>query len=113
MVSSREQKMNQHWFLRMPLVVFAAVALALFPDWSGWFVYDREAILSGEFWRMFTGQYVHLSTSHLIYNLLGLGLAGWMLGQRELSGLGWFYTAGPFSISTGVLLLEPEMRFCF
>lgn len=51
-------------------------------------VFDREAIMQGELWRLFTGHWVHSDWEHLAWNLLALGLLGWMielsLGQRKL-----------------------------
>lgn len=39
-------------------------------------VYDRSAIGRGEVWRLLTGHLAHADTSHLVVNLLGLGLVG-------------------------------------
>ncbi len=36
--------------------------------------YDRQAIGEGEVWRLLTGHLVHLSSGHLLMNLLGMGL---------------------------------------
>lgn len=40
--------------------------------------YERDAIDAGQWWRLLTGQYVHLSFGHLAGNMLGLGIA-WLL----------------------------------
>jgi membrane associated rhomboid family serine protease len=39
-----------------------------------WLRYDRELITAGEFWRWFSGNFVHLGTGHLLLDGLGLML---------------------------------------
>jgi rhomboid family GlyGly-CTERM serine protease len=99
----------------MPLITLAligsAVVIAFFPRWSSWLIYDRSAILSGQIWRMFTGHWVHFSTSHLIYDSLALGIAGWMIEIQKLRHFGWLSLLAPWLISAGLLLFEPQMKF--
>jgi rhomboid family GlyGly-CTERM serine protease len=94
------------------LMVGSAVVVALFPRWSAWLIYDRSAILSGQLWRMFTGHWVHFSTRHLVWDLIPLGLAGWILEARRSPCFGWFCFLSPWAISAALLVLEPQMRFC-
>ena len=51
-------------------------------------VFDREAIGQGEIWRLLTGHWIHSDGEHLAWNLVGLGLLGWLiemsLGHRRL-----------------------------
>ena len=44
--------------------------------------YDRSAIISGQWWRLFSGHILHLGWVHLALNLTGLGL---------ITGLFWRY----------------------
>ena len=54
--------------------------LALLPESLLAFVqYDREKILDGELWRMFTGHLVHWNGSHLIWDLLVFVACGGLL----------------------------------
>jgi rhomboid family GlyGly-CTERM serine protease len=92
------------------LMVGAAVIIARFLEWSPWLVYDRSAILSGEIWRMFTGHWVHFSTSHLIYDSLALGAAGWIIETQKLPNFGWMCLLTPWLISGALLLVEPQME---
>ena len=52
---------------RVPLWTLALVGSGLLiysmPGWTAHLVYDRTAILSGEVWRLITGNFVHWSTS--------------------------------------------------
>lgn len=52
------------------------------------FKYDRLAIEDGEFWRLATGHFAHLGTTHLVLNMAGLLLV-WLLVGRYFSRLQW------------------------
>ncbi len=92
------------------LLVGGGVLVALFPGWSSWLVYDRSAILSGQIWRMFTGHWVHFSTSHLVYDSLALGVAGWIIESQKLPHFGWLCLLAPWLISAILLVFEPQMK---
>lgn len=38
-------------------------------------LFERDAIVTGEWWRILTGQFVHISAMHLTGNVLGMGVA--------------------------------------
>lgn len=76
--------------LRTTLLLFGlpAVLVWLLPATHAALLYERAAILNGEWWRLWTGHWVHFSTSHLMWNLavlLGVGVwlerlqPGWLL----------------------------------
>lgn len=46
-------------------IVSLAITAYSFPQISSLFVYDRQAILGGELWRILTAPLVHFSASHL------------------------------------------------
>jgi rhomboid family GlyGly-CTERM serine protease len=92
------------------LMVSAALIIVQFPEWSPWLVYDRSAILSGQIWRLFTGHWVHFSTSHLIYDSLALGVAGWIVEIQKLPNFGWMCLIAPWLISGVLLVVEPRME---
>lgn len=92
------------------LLVGSGVVIALFPGWSSWLVYDRSAILSGEIWRMFTGHWVHFSTSQLVYDLLALSIAGWIIESQKLPHFGWLCLLTPWLVSAVLLWFEPQMK---
>lgn len=92
------------------LIIGGGVVIAMFPGWSAWLVYDRSAILSGEIWRMFTGHWVHFSTPHLVYDLLALGIAGWIIEAQRLPYFGWIFALTPWLTSAVLLLFEPQMK---
>lgn len=51
-------------------------------------VFDRQAIMQGELWRLLTGHWVHGDWQHLAWNLMAFGILGWMtessLGHLKL-----------------------------
>ena len=92
------------------LIFGGGVVIAMFPDWSEWLVYDRSAILSGEIWRMFTGHWVHFSITHLVCDLLVLGIAGWIIEAQRLPNFRWLCALTPWLTSAVLLLFEPKMK---
>ena len=74
--------------------------------------YDREAVLSGEYWRLLVGHLVHGTPAHLILNMTGLGLIAalfprdYTLGQWLLIGL-----ASVAAIDAGFVLFEPQLHW--
>ena len=103
-------------FLKIPVVTIlmagCAVAVALVPSWASWLIYDRSAILSGQLWRMFTGHWVHLSASHLIWDVMPLGIGGWIIEARGMPRFAWFCVLAPWIISAAALVFEPRMSTC-
>jgi rhomboid family GlyGly-CTERM serine protease len=77
-----------HWQIAVILVV-VALAFASFGDTGReTFKYDRLAIADGEYWRLVTGHFVHLGTTHLVLNLAGLVLV-WLLVGRYYDTWRW------------------------
>ena len=50
--------------------------------------YDRLEIADGDWWRLVTGHFVHLGTTHLVLNLAGLVLV-WLLVGRYFRAARW------------------------
>lgn len=73
-------------------------------------VYDRDLILSGELWRIVTGNWVHFSKSHFAYDLLAFGLAGSLIELRGHRGFGWFCFLSPVLICFSVFLTQPQLQ---
>lgn len=72
--------------------------------------YERVLVLAGEWWRVVTGQLVHLGPSHLVLNLAGLTLIGWVFGPGLRAGQWLAVLAGSWlAIAAGFLLLEPQL----
>jgi len=70
----------------LPLRTLAVVSIAagafLMPNVWSLLIYDRDAIIAGEFWRVASGALVHLTPAHFIFNLVAFAAAGWVIEQR-------------------------------
>lgn len=58
------------------VIACGAVSAYLLPWFAPLFMYERRAILRGEFWRLLTSHLVHFDLWHLGYNLSALLMAG-------------------------------------
>jgi rhomboid family GlyGly-CTERM serine protease len=65
--------------------------------------FERETILAGEYWRLFSGHVVHLGWAHLSLNLVGLALV-YVLGGSRLSPAAWGLTG-----LLGALVIDAEL----
>jgi rhomboid family GlyGly-CTERM serine protease len=74
-------------------------------------VYDRVAIRAGELWRLITGNWVHFSGSHLGYNLLALGFAGWLIESRGHPHFALLSLLSATVIGVAVLSFESGIQF--
>ncbi len=83
---------------------FSAEAAAMF-------VFDRNAVLQGEIWRLFTSHFVHFTGMQLLYNLLIFGIAGWIVEQKNRLYFALLYIFMSLVISTMLFLLKPAMIY--
>jgi rhomboid family GlyGly-CTERM serine protease len=101
---------------RVPKITLAIIggslliAAAPAPSLGDLFIYDREKILSGELWRLFTGHFVHLSLAHLAWNIAAIAIVGWFIESKRLPDYGILCVFAPCLISATSLVLEPQMH---
>ena len=86
-----------------------ALFLAAFPQLAPAFVFDRNAIAAGELWRLWTGHWVHFSSSHLWWNLAALTPIGTWLETERPGLLLRFSIIGAPLLSLGLWFLDPHM----
>ncbi|MGD8639760.1 MAG: rhombosortase [Gammaproteobacteria bacterium] len=118
MVNPRARKDSNYkpFFKRhlLPIcIAFVVTFIGLFgSDMTLWLRFDRNAILSGEVWRIFTGHLAHLSWKHLLMNVLGLALV-WALFDRCLSTKRWLHTIlySALGISLMLLVIDSHLRW--
>ena len=74
--------------------------------------YDRQALLAGEVWRLFTAHLVHLGWSHLWLNVLALVILGNLFADL-LSRRDWWIAAllSALAIDFGLLSLDAEVAW--
>ncbi|HEX7047497.1 MAG TPA: rhombosortase [Gammaproteobacteria bacterium] len=105
-----------HWVFRtwpLWLLGFFAVVFSLLGGPSSPALrYERVAVLAGEWWRLLSGNLVHLGIAHLLLNLAGLALIGWIFGPglRAAHWL-WVLLGSGIAIGVGFLLLNPELAW--
>lgn len=109
-----------HGGSKLPWVSFALAAaslvvFAVFGGKSEAFIYDRELIENGEFWRLLTGHFVHLDQQHLLTNVGALIALGFLYETSPHGGanrllLGCFGLAGTL-ISSALFLGDPGTQF--
>lgn len=94
-------------YLRALVIPAAAILLIVLLQAAGLennLRYDRQAILAGEVWRLFTGNLVHLGWPHVWLNAAGLALI-WLLFGSLLSPSVWLLHAAWASLAVGLGLL--------
>jgi len=100
---------------RLPVLTLAIGAFALiiflFPKLGNLLIYDRAAIIHGEIWRLLSGNLVHFSLAHLLYNLFAWLIAGAII---EFHGYRFFLLlclSSSLLIGTTLFILKPELYF--
>ena len=84
------------WLLYLALTMLLVILQGLGEDVISLFRYEITMVQTGEWWRLLTGHFIHLSWSHLIFNLTGL----WFLI------LLFYQIVNPVLLFTSVLLLS-------
>lgn len=99
-------------YLPVLIAIFVTFAGLFGSDVTLWLRYDRNAILSGEIWRIFTGHLAHLTWTHLLMNLLGLALV-WGLFDRHLPAKRWLHATlfAGLGISLLLMVVDPHLRW--
>ena len=68
---------------RMPWAYLAVGAACLLiqcrPEWRGALLYDRTALARGEWWRLWTGHFVHFGWAHFVADAGLFVIMGWLL----------------------------------
>ena len=74
--------------------------------------YERESVLLGEYWRLLSAHFVHLSWAHLFLNLVGL-LLGWLIFGEDYPVRRWggVFLGSGLAIGFGFLLFDPHLHW--
>jgi len=99
--------------LRIPLatllVCSAAGVVFAQPPLQGLLIYDRAAIDGGEIWRLVTGNLVHFSPSHFLYDVVPLFVAGAVIEMRGSRRFAILCLASAATIGATVYVGSPEL----
>lgn len=96
----------RRWWMITPAILIVTVGLVSAYEFWQWDVsWQQSLIRSGEYWRVFTGHWLHLGWNHWWMNALGIVLILWLLPEllyrmRWLLGI----LLGSVVISLGLLL---------
>lgn len=82
------------------LLIGAALAASLHPDV---FLLDREALASGEVWRLWTGHLVHRTSVHFVFDV------GVAVGLLFLLRRTWIWWVLPPFVGIAALLARPDL----
>jgi rhomboid family GlyGly-CTERM serine protease len=98
--------------LAISLAVVSAAAMIGGPGLALLLRYQRDAILSGEVWRLLTAHIIHLGWEHLALNIAGLALL-WLMFARQLSIGRWSIVVigSGLGVSAGLLAFNPELQW--
>lgn len=98
--------------LAISLAVVSAAAMVGGSELALLLRYQRDAILSGEVWRMLSAHIIHLSWEHLALNVAGLILL-WLMFARLLTIGRWTIVVigSGLGVSLGLLLFNPELHW--
>src|ERR1017187_10802660 len=88
-------------------VVGIAVAASAVPWLSRWLVFDRTAIIGGQWWRLIAGNWVHFSADHLLADAVAVGMAGALIERREGMRVFWLYAAAAAGVGLAGFFLAP------
>jgi rhomboid family GlyGly-CTERM serine protease len=74
--------------------------------------YERAGIAAGQWWRLFTGHWVHLGLRHAVLNVLGLALM-WALFARDYSPRQWLgiVLGALLAIDAGLWLFDSTLQW--
>lgn len=91
-------------------LVLLFVLLALWPAAESQLSYQRDAIVAGQWWRVFTAHFVHLNMAHALLNSAGtLMLAAFL--RQDIARRDWWAVTllAPFVISLGLWFKQPTL----
>jgi len=114
MTTDYQRLFNRHALLQaaIPLsICLICLLLQVFaPHTTEALRYQRDPIIDGQWWRLLSGNFVHLGWGHLLMNLAGLLLI-WLLIGRLLTNRQWLIVilTSSFAVGLGLLLLTPRI----
>jgi rhomboid family GlyGly-CTERM serine protease len=96
-----------------PWLYLAATALSLIiqlnPAWRDALLYERHAIEHDEWWRIWSGHFVHFGWPHFLADAGLLFILGWLLEARHARFGHIALFAMPLFISAIIYFFDPEM----
>jgi len=91
------------------VLIAAALGVAAQPNLDVRLLFDRAAIARGEFWRLWTGHFVHFGASHLAWNLAVFALAALWAERLRPFRTRVLLMLAPGGIGLALYGLEPRL----
>lgn len=104
---------NRAPLIQLALIMSLIFAFGLADSWvNPWLQYQRDAILQGQVWRLFTGHLVHLGAVHCLLNLLALSLILHIF-RGVLTPRTWWHAGIVLSVAISILFLifNPNLHY--
>ena len=100
------------WSLPLFLSLMSLLAMSLGTRGEALLRYQREGVLDGQWWRLFSAHFLHLGWGHLALNLMGLWLV-WLLVGRVLEAVEWWMSAAlcALSVTVGLMWFDPQLHW--
>jgi rhomboid family GlyGly-CTERM serine protease len=99
------------------IALLACLVVLLLPEAAGpvsreALGYQREALAAGQWWRLLTGNFVHLDLEHAVLNGFGLVLM-WALFARDYPPWRWLaiYLGSALAVTAGLWFLSPQIEW--
>lgn len=93
------------------VIILASLLSSILPEFSPLLIFDRNALVRGEIWRILTCHFVHFSSIHLAYNLFAFGVAGYVIEKKNYPHLGRLFFLLALAISISLFVLKPNMEY--
>lgn len=100
------------WLTGLAVLAAAGLWLILGPAPPS-LVYDRAAIIQGEWWRLLTGHLVHSNAEHALWDIAALALIGWVMERQGRLRMTLAVLSGMVAVSAGLWWGLPGLeRYC-
>lgn len=106
------QSLGRRSALALLIVIIGMLSLLAGFSSANSFVWQRDALNEGDYWRLLSAHLVHLSPRHLLINLLALWLVSELMCDT-LSSVQWILLSlmSALGISLGLWLLQPQLQW--
>lgn len=92
--------------MRHALLLATVLLIVNAAPWESALEFDRDAVASGELWRLLTGNAVHYSGAHVAFDLSVLAIAAAMLGRRSWG----IAAAASLAVGLGLFVFAPHVE---
>lgn len=103
------KKGHEVWPVGTAVFLCAAVIATAWPGAAVWAVGERESLVAGELWRLWSAHAVHFSWSHLGWSGLVWLVAGGLLERETRHGWMWMILLLAPLITVTALVLDPDL----